>query len=148
MKGRITIRGLWLIGYLRRYNRGYAKEVLYSIQTPNFFDKMKLWYPRLIGTIFIGFLLLSTQKDLWEIPKEYGWFFVILFSISSLVPSFLYFKFEYYKATGNTDNARPSSVLLRGTIYSLIMSYFLTSLFSKHFIGEKFNADSGDGEHL
>ena len=127
--------------FLKRYNRAAAKQIFKTFDKSriNIFDKIKLLYPRLIGSVFIGFLPLITQKDLWEIPVEYGWFFVVLLSFISASLSYFYFGLEFYKATGSIFDIKPLRVFARGILYSLLMSLVFTILFSNHFIGKRFS---------
>lgn len=125
--------------FLKRYNRDAARRVLNTINKTDLslFDKFKLCYPRLIGAIFIGFLPLITQKDTWELPLTYSWFFVISLSAISLLMTYLYFRYEYHKVAFDKNQYRPLKVCTRGVVYSLLMSCIINILFTKQFLNEK-----------
>jgi len=135
--------------YLRRYYREMAKEILKPFGR---WDKLKLFYPRLIAAIIIGLLALMTGEEGWNLPhnlsyrishiiygplaKFFGWnlphaynsliglvgLLVVVFFFYAL--SVLYLRYECYNIIFDTKEAgrRARKVGGQGLLVSLILS--------------------------
>ena len=55
--------------YLRRYNGKAAKEIL-SSSSFDCWDRLKLFYPRLLAAIVVGLLALMTGEEGWNLPHN------------------------------------------------------------------------------
>jgi len=124
--------------FLKRYDIATARKIYKNIN-PHFktcFDKVKLWVPRLIGAVFIGFLPLIMGQEIWELPLKLGWCWTVILSILSGGFAYLYLTLECYYITKKNKGVwgRAFKILCIGVLYSLIFALFITSIMGKHFI--------------
>ncbi|MFN3479765.1 MAG: hypothetical protein ACK415_05185 [Thermodesulfovibrionales bacterium] len=124
--------------FLKRYDIATAVKIYKHIESPHktFFDKVRLFIPRLIGAIFIGFLPLITGQETWELPLKLGWLWTILLSCLSLAFAYLYLTVECHNIIRKKKEAlkRAFFVFFMGLLYSLVFSFVIVSIMGKHFI--------------
>lgn len=126
-----------MVWFLRRYDRKSAKIIYNNLEPKSIFDRIDLYFPRILGSIFLGFLPLISASEMWYLPINLNSIWLLILSVLSLLVSIFYFRFEYYKATSNKDWWKPLKVFFRGFFYSSILSILLTILFHHNFVGNK-----------
>lgn len=126
--------------YLKRFNWKAAKTLLALIprEHQSFLDVAKLGYPRLFGSVVVGFLPLLSAPDLWKFPISQPACFTTALAFVSLTVAFLYLRIEYANTTGHTDSERPSGVLLAAVVCALSVSAGFTALLENHFLCKEF----------
>ena len=115
--------------FLRRYNGTMARKILKPFSC---WDKLKLFYPRMLVAIIIGLLALMTGQEGWNFPHKLfpdTWGLLSLFSVVSLSISLfavtvLYLTYECYNAIADKKEAlkRALRVGLKGYLISLSIS--------------------------
>ena len=128
---------------LRRYAWWYSCKIWFKYNRKSF-AFFNLLLPRLLGTILIGFLVLTTSEEMWLFPSKIYigdkmLYFTLL--IIGVFVSWLYLFIECRNINGKisflTILGRSSWVLFIGAVYSLIISNFIiVPVFGTYIVGE------------
>jgi len=132
--------------FLRRYNRKAAKKILTPLP---FYDKVSLLYPRLIGSIIIGLIVIMLEKDMWILPLKIDPpFLVIIQWIVLNLICWIYFTYESYNIIYDKIKAvkRGGEIWLVSTLTSIFLSsvlclylgHYLVDNYSKTYLSDGF----------
>ncbi|MEC4685196.1 MAG: hypothetical protein VST71_05630 [Nitrospirota bacterium] len=115
--------------YLRRYNGKMARQILKPFDC---WDKLKLFYPRLLVAIIIGLLALMTGQEGWNFPHKLFpdtlglWSLLSVFSlnIGLFAITVLYLTYECYNIISDKKKAskRALNVGVKGYVMSFLLS--------------------------
>lgn len=122
--------------FLKRYDIVTARKIYKHIKSKTFFDKIRLFIPRLIGAIFIGFLPLIMGQETWELPLKLDYWWTIVLSILSWFFAYSYLTVECHNIIRKKNDAlkRGVSVFLMGLLYSLVFAFVIVSVMGRHFV--------------
>jgi len=128
---RLRIISSW---FLKRYDWHTAKKII-GVSNKSKFDYVPLIFPRLLGTIIIGFLPFVFSKGAWDLSISLGLKYV-LFYILFVIIFILYLIYECYNITRDVKIAKKRGIWvgLGGFTVSLISSVIIVYSMSSHFV--------------
>jgi hypothetical protein len=114
--------------FLKRYHRKNAEAILNTMEKSKLsvLDKIKLYYPRLLGTILIGFLPLIAGQETWDLPHKLGYELIIPIIFAFFAVSTLYLTYECYKIID--DKKEASKRAFRVGIWGLGVSFIFSMI--------------------
>ncbi|HHE40602.1 MAG TPA: hypothetical protein ENL10_03785, partial [Candidatus Cloacimonetes bacterium] len=87
--------------FLKRYNWWDARRLWWNNPPRANMNAVKLFFPRLLGAILVGFVPIITSEEIWEFA-ETNQSNLPYYSCATFVVSFFYLEYECYKTIRGT----------------------------------------------